>query len=150
MSDRDAVWRTFVSQYQIHVPEELVENELRYITLEMRHRMQYDALTGGGLHLHPCQELEEQEEELRQAALFEAKSDLVVRDIVARQGFSVTREELEREAEGIAQRQGTTVQMIKDFFGENLAMLERDVKEKKAVDWACLQMEQLSDPADSK
>lgn len=139
MSDRDAVWRTFVKQYQIHVPEELVENELRYITLEMRHRMQYDTLTGGGLHLHPRQELEEQEEELRQAAIFEAKSDLVVKDIIAKQGIEVTRAELEREAEELAQRQGATVQQVKDFFGEDLAMLGRDIKEKKAVAWACRQ-----------
>lgn len=131
----EAAIREYIERYDIEVPESAVENELQYITLEMKHRMQYSALTGGGPRLGARAELEAQAEELRRAAYYEAKSELVIKDIIAKQGFTVTKAELEAEAEAMAARQGTTVEMIKSFFGEDLAMLERDVKITKAMNW---------------
>ncbi len=139
MDAREQAWRAFVAQYQIDVPEHLVENELNYITLEMRHRMQYDALTGGRPHPFAQAELDAQADELRQAAYLEAKSDLVLKEILSRHDISVTRQELEDEALAIARRQNATLDMIRTFFGEDLSMLERDIKERKAIDWALAQ-----------
>lgn len=133
--DRDTALRKYVEEYPIEVPESLVENEYHYIMLEMRHRMQYDTLTGGRHHIFPQAELEAQREELLHAAYFEAKSPLVLRNVIAEQNFTVSKEELEAEAEAMAKRQNATIEMIKTFFGEDLAMLERDVKERKAIDW---------------
>lgn len=141
MISREDAWKKFVEDYEIEVPEELVENELQYITLEMRHRMQYDTLTGGRPHIFARMELEQQADELRKAAFYEAKSDLVMKALLKQHGFTVTREELEVEAAAMAQRQNSTVEMIKNFFGEDLAMLERDVKERKAVDWVWEQIQ---------
>lgn len=139
MDAREETWRAFVDAYDIDVPESAIENELAYIKLEMKHRMQYDRLSGGGMHLFPEQELEEQADGLRMAAVFEAKAPRVVKDIIAKQGFTATREELEAEAEAIAQKEGSSIDMVKRFFGEDLSMLERDVLEHKAIDWACEQ-----------
>ena len=141
MATEDALWRRYVDAYDIDVPEEAIENELSYITLEMRHRMQYDRLTGGDLHLFPAQELAEQEEELRAAAVFEAKEPRVLKAIIADQGITATREELEAEAVAMADRQQTTVEAIRQVFGDDLAMLERDVLERKARQWALTQRE---------
>jgi len=44
----------------------------------------------------------------------------------------VTREELEEEALGISERQNVTMEQIKDFFGEELSALRRDILAKKA------------------
>ena len=101
--------------------------------------MQYDTLTGGGLHLFPQAELDALKEEFYQAAYYEAKYDLVMKAIITEQNFTVTREDLDAEAVAMAERQNTTVDMIKTFFGENLSMLERDVKERKALDWIYIQ-----------
>lgn len=135
MISREEAWREFVEQYEIDVPEHLVENELQYITMEMRHRMRYDTLTGGPHHLFPDAELEAQAEEIRKAAYYEAKSELVMKAILTKQNFTVTSEELEDEAIAIAERQNSTMEMVKRFFGEDLAALERGVKEQKAVTW---------------
>ena len=135
MTSREDVWKQYVEAYELDVPEELVENELQYIIAEMRHRMQYDTLTGGQPHLFVEMELEQQMDDMRAAALYEAKSDLVMKELLNRHGFTATKEELEAEAAAMAERQSTTVDMIKGFFGEDLAMLERDVKERKAMDW---------------
>ena len=139
MMNKDVLLRKYILDYDIEVPEHLIENELNYIMLEMRHRMQYDTLTGGGLHLFPQAELDAQKEEFYQAAYYEAKYDLVMKAIITEQNFTVTREDLDAEAVAMAERQNTTVDMIKTFFGENLSMLERDVKERKALDWIYIQ-----------
>ena len=140
MAARDDLWRQFVADYEIDVPESAIENELAYITLDMKHRMQYDQMSGGGLHLFPQMELAEQEAELREAAEFEAKAPRVLKEIIAQQGITATRDELEAEAQAIAEREGSTIEMVKRFFGEDYALLERDVLERKAMDWACEQM----------
>ena len=140
MAARDELWRQFVADYEINVPESAIENELAYITLDMKHRMQYDQMSGGGLHLFPQMELAEQEAELREAAEFEAKAPRVLKEIIAQQGITATRDELEAEAQAIAEREGSTIEMVKRFFGEDYALLERDVLERKAMDWACEQM----------
>ena len=47
---------------------------------------------------------------------------------------------MEAEAAAIARRQNTTVAELKRFLGENLAMLQSDLKKRKAAAWACEQM----------
>ena len=140
MATRDGLWREFVDNYEIDVPESAIENELEYIKLYMKHRMQYDQMSGGGMHLFPQMELAEQEAELREAAVFEAKAPRVLKEIIAQQGITTTQDELEAEAQAMAEREGSTIEMVKRFFGEDYAMLERDVLERKAIDWACEQM----------
>ena len=142
MRSKESVWDGYVDQYDIEVPEAMVENELQCIMLDMRHRMQYDTLTGGEYHFNARAELEEQEEEFRKLAFHEAKSALVMKAVLAQQGFTVTREELEEEASAMAKRQNTTVEMVKRFFGDDLSGLERDIKEQKAVSWVYEQYKQ--------
>lgn len=139
MKSREDMWRDFVLAYDIEVSEDAVNNELEYIKLDMRHRMQYDRLTGGNAHLFPSQELAEQDEELRMLALFEAKEPKVQRRIIEQEGLVASKEELEAEALAMAKRQNTTIEAVKAFFGEDLAMLERDVLNKKVMDWALAQ-----------
>ncbi len=142
MTAQEEAWKRFVEQYDINVPDSLVKNEERYIVLALRHNMQYDALTGGGYHLNMGAELSEQAEDIHARAFFEAKSDLVVKDLIARHNFSATQEELLAEVEAIAARQNASMEMIRRFFGEDLAMLERGLQERKAVDWAVRQEKQ--------
>lgn len=140
MKSRDDLWRRFVEEYDVEVPESAIRNEVEYLKLAMRHNMVYDRLSGGDAHLFPKRELDEQADELRAAVVFEAKAPLVLKAIIAEQGFTATREELEAEAAAMAERQGSTIDMVRRFFGDDLAMLERDVLERKAIDWACDQM----------
>lgn len=79
-------------------------------------------------------------EALQVEALRRAKEMLVLREIMAAQTFPVTQGELEAEAAAIARRQNTTVAELKRFLGEDLAMLQSDLKKRKAAAWACEQM----------
>lgn len=140
MASRDEQWRQFVADYDIEVSESAIESELEYIKLDMRHRMHYEQISGGKMHLFPQIELERQKAELRETAVFEAKAPLVLKDIIEKQGLTTTPAELEEEARALSERQGSTLEMARKFFGEDFSMLERDVLERKAVDWACDQL----------
>lgn len=140
MATREETWRRFVDEYDIEVPESAIQNELEYIELQMRHNMQYDRLTGGDPHLFPSRELAQQADELRAIALFEAKAPRVLKEIIAARGITATPDELRAEAEAIAERQNATMDMVRTFFGDDFGLLERDVLERKAIDWACDQI----------
>ena len=139
MSYNDVTWRAYVAAYDIEVPEERIEREYEMVRADMKHRMMYAQMSGGETHLFPDMELAEMEGDLREAALFEAKEPLVLRDLTKKFDVVVTPEELLAEAEAMAKRQSTTVDEIKRFFGEDLSLLERDVRENKIRAWACAQ-----------
>ena len=139
MSYNDVTWRAYVAAYDIEVPEERIEREYEMVRADMKHRMMYAQMSGGETHLFPDMELAEMEGDLREAALFEAKEPLVLRDLTKKLDVTVTPEELLAEAEAMAERQNTTIDQIKRFFGEDLALLERDVRENKIRTWACEQ-----------
>ena len=146
MMSREEAWKRFVEDYPLEVPEEMVENELQYILLDLRHRMQYDRLVNGTPHVHARAELDGQREELLAAAYGEAKSELVMKEMLKRLDFPVSREELESAALELAKREHTTLELIRSFFGADLAMLARDVRQRKVMDWV---WGQAASPAES-
>lgn len=139
MSYSEVAWRSYVAAYDIEVPEERIEQEYQLVRADMKHRMMYAQMSGGETHLFPDMELAEQEDEILAAAVFEAKEPLVLRDLTKKLDVTVSSEELLAEAEAMAERQGTTVEEIKRFFGQDLSLLERDVRENKIRTWACAQ-----------
>ena len=139
MSYNEEVWRAYVLAYDIEVPQDEVEEELYIIRSDMKHRMIYDQMSGGGMHLFPDQELEEQKDELVEAAIFEVKEPRVLKDLSKKLGIEVSPEELLAEGEAIAKRQNSTLDEVRRFFGQDLAFLERDVRERKIREWACNQ-----------
>lgn len=140
MSVKEDAFRKYVETYDIPVPEERVQNELNLIIQQENHRMQYDTLTTGRLHLNRGKELAGQMDEMKQAAYDEVKSELVMKKILTQMNFSVSREELKAKAAAIAESQDSSLEMVKRFFGEDLSGLARSVKEEKAIDWVYEQM----------
>lgn len=139
MSHDEATWRAYVLAYDIDVPQEDVEEELYRIRADMKHRMMYAQMSGGEMHPFPEMELERQKDALMEAAVFEVKEPLVLKDLTKRLDVTVTPEELLAEGEAIARRQNSTLDEVKRFFGQDLAFLERDVRENKIRAWACAQ-----------
>jgi len=135
MTENDARFRKFVEEYDIEVPQEAIDNEYEFILQDMRHRMQYNAMAGGESPLEAKAALKDQEEEFKKLALFEAKSGRVLKDIIKKQNITASPEELEEKAKAIAEEDHSTLEMVQRFFGEDLALLEGDVKRQKALDW---------------
>lgn len=139
MSYDENAWRAYVLAYDIEVPQEDVEEELYRIRADMKHRMMYAQMSGAETHRFPEAELAEQTDALMEAAIFEVKETLVLKDLTKKLDIQVTAEELLAEGEAIAQRQNTTLDQVKRFFGQDLGFLERDVRENKIRAWACSQ-----------
>ena len=76
---REQAYRRYIKEYDIEVPEERVQNMFDYFLLQAKHNLQYDTLINGAVHLNKAQELADMEDEMREAAWFEAKSDLVMK-----------------------------------------------------------------------
>lgn len=135
----DEKWRAYVLASDVEVSQERVEEELYLIRADMKHRMVYEQMSGGAVHLFPEAELAEQQDALFEAALFEVKEPLVLKRIIAEQAIEASSEELLAEAQAMAAREGSTLELLRRFFGEDFSGLARDVCNRKAVAWACAQ-----------
>ena len=137
---REQAFRKYIKEYDIEVPEERVQNMYEYFLLQAKHNLQYDTLINGAVHLNKAQELAEMEDEMREAAFFEAKSDLVMKELMKQLEPEVTEEELQAKAEEKCRKDGTTMEMLKMFFGPSLSGLKRDLQEEKVKDYIYEQM----------
>lgn len=128
----DTVIEKYVQAQEIDVPEDMFDEELRLLLIEEAHRAQYSSFVTGEYRILTPEEKSEAYEELKKIAFQNVKTELVIKNIIEAQRFEVTKEELEEEAFGISERQNVTLEQIKDFFGEDLSALRRDVLAKKA------------------
>lgn len=137
MIDRDSCWMNYVRTYPLTVSEEAVQNEIEYFKAQARHCLRYDTLTGGAPHPFAELEIAKREEEIHEAAWLEAKSDMVIKELLKNHPVSVTENELRQEAEAICKRQNTTMELVRRFFGDDFSGLTREVQIRKAIDQVC-------------
>lgn len=137
---KEQAFNQFVEAYDIEVPEERIDNEYQYFLLQTKHNMQYDTLTTGRSHLRRGQELAEMEDELRARARLEAKTDLVMKQLLKELNPNVTEEELQARAQEISKKEGTPIDMLKLFFGQDFEGLKRDLQEEKVKEYVWKQL----------
>lgn len=122
----------YLQTHEIDVPEDLFAEELRLLLIEDAHSEQYRSFWDREFRFRSEEEKSAAYENLRKLAFRRVKAELLMKEIIERERFEVTPAELTGEAERIAQSQGVTLEQIKDFFGEDLSMLRRDVINRKA------------------
>lgn len=133
MISKEAAIRNFIEEYDIEVPEEAVEQEIKLVTTDIRHRMTYAGMDGQR-RMNPLEqqaELENMQDEIKEIAYYNIKEELVMKELMQRDDFAVSSEELLEYAEKMAKEQNTTLEFIKRFFGEDLSMLESDIRRHK-------------------
>ena len=87
---REGAWSAFVEDYDITVPDERVEEELRVMLMALSHQMQYAVFTTGrDARLPTPEEQEAQREELRDEAYLAVKEELVLAELLARQALPI-------------------------------------------------------------
>lgn len=138
---KEQAFNKFVKLYDIEVPEERVQEMFEYFLLQAKHNMQYDTMINGNVHLNKTGELAAMEDEMREAAYMEAKTDLVMKELIKKLDPEVTEEDLQNKAEEIMKKDNTSLDMIHRFFGQDLAGLKRAVQEDKVKDYI---LEQVS------
>ena len=125
----------YVRAAQIDVPQDLFEAELDLLLIEHAHRAQYGSFFTGEFKILSPEEKTEAYEELKKIAYWNVKTELAIKQVIETEDFKVTPEDLAEAALGISQRQGVTLEQIRDFFGEELSALRRDILVKKAEDF---------------
>lgn len=138
---KEQAFNKFVKLYDIEVPEERVQEMFEYFLLQAKHNMQYDTMINGNVHLNKAGELAAMEDEMREAAYMEAKTDLVMKELIKKLDPEVTEEDLQNKAEEIMKKDNTSLDMVHRFFGQDLAGLKRAVQEDKVKDYI---LEQVS------
>lgn len=118
----------------IKIPADELEQEVKLLNAEAAHKRQYDALMNG-MSTDMSQPSEEAWEGLKLQALRNLRIQHLIDETIRKEDFKVTKEELEEEANALAKRQNTSLDMVRGFFGEDFALLKRDVLEKKALEY---------------
>ena len=131
---QEAVLDRLLEVNEIEVPPDLVENEAARMLLELRHRMTYETLATGNTIRLTSDEMAEQMTLIHAQADKQVKTDLILDAIIDAERFEVTTAELDEEALAIANRQKISIEMVKDFLGEDLAPLKKDLLVRKAIE----------------
>jgi FKBP-type peptidyl-prolyl cis-trans isomerase (trigger factor) len=130
---KDDLLEAFVEASEIAVPESRFEETVERMTLEVLHGKRYEYLANGKIFMP--EDIEQFTEDIRSLAYTQLKTQLVLEDIIEKEAFEVTRDELENEAKALAERQQMTVEAVREFLGEDLASLKDDILIKKAIDF---------------
>lgn len=133
----EAVLFKLAETYPIDVPESLVENEVQAMVCQLYQEMRYKALRTGEINFFVERDIQDQMEDIQKEARRQVKIRCILQEITETEQIQISREELELEAEAMAERQHTTVREIKSFFGENLDMLREDLLIRKTIQRIC-------------
>lgn len=118
----------------IEVPQDLVNQELTLMVIEHSHRIKYESMSTGAPFDFIQEDMAELLESFREDAFKLVKTRLVIQGVIEAENFEVTKAELEEEAKIIALRQKISLEMIKDFLGEDFESLKEDLLVRKAFD----------------
>ena len=104
---------------------------------QLYQEMRYKALRTGEINFFVERDIQDQMEDIQKEARRQVKIRCILQEITETEQIQISREELESEAEAMAERQHTTVREIKSFFGENLDMLREDLLVRKTIQRIC-------------
>lgn len=131
----ERVIKHLIARNEIPVDMAEIESEAEYNFKASMQSIRYDVLFGRA----PEPEIEVDPEalmaEIREDLILEQKENYILTKIIESEGFEAAPEELLAEAEAMARRQNTTVEMVQSFFGKDFAGLAGDVKKRKAKDF---------------
>jgi trigger factor len=133
----------------IEVTQDAIDEEALRMAREWSHRMKYESMAsgsgggidgggidGGGGFISPLSMVtEDLMNEFRVQAAKQIKAERVLRQVIADERLEVTREELEQEAKALSEQQQVPLETVRDFFGEDMALLRDDLLVRKALDF---------------
>lgn len=127
--------RQYAKEKKLEISQEEVEEEFQRLRMEWLIHNKYSAMQGKNIEfLNPFSK-ENKLAELYEMALDNKLMERAIEDIIYFQKIEVSREEKEQEADAISLNQNLSKKVIYEFLGENLDLLERDIKHRKALEW---------------
>lgn len=130
----ERVMELLIARNEIPVNMAEIESEAEYSFKASMQSIRYDVLFGRAPESEAQVDPEEVMAEIKEDLILEQKENYILTKIIEMEGFEATPDELLAEAEAMARRQNTTVEMVQSFFGKDLTGLAGDVKKRKAKD----------------
>ena len=134
LSYEEALNRIFdyiISENKIIIPENEIDAEVERQLLGYLQRAKYQMLFGGRDFEMPADK-ETLAVDIRQHVIREYKIKRILEYVIDQEQLSVENDELLHEAEALAARQNSTLEMVKRFMGEDFHLLHKDVLLNKA------------------
>lgn len=134
---KNAVLEKIFNANDIEVPTVMVEDEIDGMMQEFDQQLRYQGLDLQKYFQYLGKEAKDFREELREDATKKTKTRMLISAIADAEKIEVTPEELDKELELMSIQYKLEVEQIKTMLGaENFAALEKDIKMRKAVDFA--------------
>lgn len=134
---KNAVLEKIFNANDIEVPTVMVEDEIDGMMQEFDQQLRYQGLDLQKYFQYLGKEAKDFREELREDATKKTKTRMLISAIADAEKIEVTPEELDKELELMSIQYKLEVEQIKSMLGaENFAALEKDIKMRKAVDFA--------------
>lgn len=134
---KNAVLEKIFNANEIEVPAVMVEDEIDGMMQEFDQQLRYQGLDLEKYFQYLGKEPKDFREELREDATRKTKTRMLISAIADAEKIEVTPEELDKELELMSIQYKLEVEQIKTMLGaENFAALEKDIKMRKAVDFA--------------
>lgn len=122
-----------ILESDIPYSQEKVEEELRAEVGGFLQNMRYRAMAGD----HQLEEidLDEWKESIRKDIIRDCRIEKILCTVIEQEHLSVSDEELKEAAVMLAEKEQTSLEMVRWFMGEDYGMLRKDVLYKKAKDF---------------
>lgn len=134
---KNAVLEKIFEANEVDVPKVMIEDEIDGMMNEFDQQLRYQGLGMEQYFQYIGKSPQDFREELREEAARKTKTRMLITAIAEAEKLEVTPEELDKELELMAVQYKLEIDKIKSMLGgDNFAALEKDIKMRKAVDFA--------------
>ena len=117
----------------IELPSD-IDDEIDYVFKGTVQNMRYQNMFGAGRGANDGIDFEQIREDASDEVIREYKTEQILKSIIEQEKFDCTAKELEEAAKKIAEKQDTTLDLVKKFMGEDYSLLKGDLLKEKARD----------------
>ena len=120
----------------IDAPDIMVEEELDVMLNEFGQQLRYQGMSLDKYFEYTNKDETEFKNEIREEAVRKVRTRMLITKIAEQEKLEASEDEIEKEMELIAASYKMELAKVKELMGgERAAMIERDIKMRKAVDW---------------
>ena len=133
---KNAVLESVYNANEVDAPDIMVEDQMDTMMDEYASNLRQQGIDMDMYFKYMGQDSGEFRENLREDAVKRVKMRLIIKAIVAAEGFSASDEEIEEEIRQMGEQYDIDVDKLKKTMGEDqIDLLRTDIKERKAVDY---------------
>ncbi|MDR1953910.1 MAG: trigger factor [Clostridiales Family XIII bacterium] len=133
---KNAVLEAVYEANEVDVPDIMIEDQIDAMMDEFAHSLQQQGIDVQQYFKYLNQDPATFRETLRPDALRRVKMKLIIKAVVAAEGFDAGDEEVERELAQMAEQYKLEPDKLKELLGESqLSLVKEDIRNRKAVDY---------------